>query len=153
MGATVLSTVDCDADAAEEVSDPASGVPHGSPSGFPGSRPERPQLRSLPTGRAADRARRSVVAPLRLTRFARLTVTMTTLAVVIALGVGLSSQLASATTSTRPVTVDQGQTLSQIALHERPDLSVHEGVLALQLANGLSTEQIHAGQRLVVPAP
>lgn len=145
MGATVLSIV--------HTSAAASAAPSGTPLASPGSLPGRPRLRSVPTGCAAGRPRGPGLAPLRLTRFARLTVTVTTLAVVIALGVGLTSQLASSTPSTRAVVIEQGQTLSQVALHERPDLPVHDGVVAIQLTNGLSTEQVHAGQRLMVPAP
>lgn len=150
MGATVLTIVDTD-----ETTDtsPLGAPPR--PHGASWASPERLHLRSVPTGVAVARSRRPALAPVRLTRFARLTITVSTLALLIALGVGLSGQLAAATTTTSKgaVTVEQGQTLSQIALRERPDLRVDEAVVALQIANGLSTDQVHAGQRLTVPAP
>ena len=52
----------------------------------------------------------------------------------------------------RVVTVQAGQTLSELAVALLPELSIAEGVAQLQLANGLSTPAIHAGQRLVVPS-
>ena len=79
--------------------------------------------------------------------------TVATLAVVIALGIGLTSQLASAAVPGRLLTVESGQTLSQIAARELPGVSVREGVVSLQLANALSTDQVHAGQQLLVPLP
>jgi hypothetical protein len=49
------------------------------------------------------------------------------------------------------VTVRAGQTLSEVAAAELPDLSISQGVLAIQLANRLSTAQVSAGQELVIP--
>lgn len=53
----------------------------------------------------------------------------------------------------RVVTVTAGQTLSEIALAELPDLPIREGVARIQLANNLNTDQVRAGQRLRIPAP
>ena len=50
------------------------------------------------------------------------------------------------------VTVQAGQTLSAIAAHELPEMPVREGVARLQLANGLSSSEVHAGQVLQIPA-
>ena len=50
------------------------------------------------------------------------------------------------------VTVEAGQTLSSIAARELPDMPVREGVARLQLANGLSSSDVHAGQVLQIPA-
>jgi hypothetical protein len=47
--------------------------------------------------------------------------------------------------------VSRGQTLSQIAAQQLPDLPLRDGVAALQLANGLNASDIHAGQVLTVP--
>ncbi|MDN5765382.1 MAG: LysM peptidoglycan-binding domain-containing protein [Humibacillus sp.] len=143
MGATVLTFTDAAV--------PTSGAPLGSPGTHPSGHPARPQLRLVPAGRQAAETARSERPRLRLTRFGRLTVTVATLAVVIALGVGLVGQLASTGFEGRPVTVESGQTLSEIAARELPDVPVREGVVSLQLANGLSTDQVHAGQRLLVP--
>ena len=51
----------------------------------------------------------------------------------------------------RTVTVDAGQTLSEVALAELPEMSISEGILAIQLANEMSTAQVSAGQELVIP--
>ena len=72
-------------------------------------------------------------------------------AIISALAVGVAGQLASASGQPRVVTVQSGQTLSGIADRELPDLSVAEGVVELQIANALSTTQIHTGQQLVIP--
>ena len=114
---------------------------------------QRPQLVLVPTGRDVVRAARAAQPPLRLTRFGRLVVTLLVTAVLVALGLGLAGQLASAAVAPRSITVQTGQTLSGIAARELPDLPVSEGVVELQLANSLSSSMIHAGQRLVVPVP
>ena len=49
------------------------------------------------------------------------------------------------------VTVAPGQTLSEVALAELPELSISQGILAIQIANQLSTAQVSAGQQLVIP--
>ncbi|WP_345508499.1 LysM peptidoglycan-binding domain-containing protein [Terrabacter aeriphilus] len=119
----------------------------------------RPRLVSVPTGREAGRAARAARAardarvPMRLTRFGRLVVSLLVASVVALLAVGLAGQLASATGEPRTLTVQPGQTLSGIAARELPGLSRADGVLELQLANGLSSSQVHAGQQLVVPGP
>ncbi|MEW1955243.1 LysM peptidoglycan-binding domain-containing protein [Terrabacter sp. NPDC080008] len=104
-------------------------------------------------GRAADAERVCGAAPtMRLTRFGRLVRTVLVAGVIAVLGVGLAGQLASASGDARTITVHAGQTLSGIAVRELPELSVTDGVVELQVANGLSTSQIHAGQQLVIPA-
>lgn len=115
----------------------------------------RPRLVLVPTGADATRearAARAAQPPLRLTRFGRLVVSLLVAAVVSVLGVGLAGQLASASGEPRTVTVQSGQTLSGVAARELPELTTAEGVVELQLANGLSTTAIHAGQQLVIPA-
>ena len=49
------------------------------------------------------------------------------------------------------VTVAPGQTLSEVALAELPEMSISEGILAIQMANKMSTAQVSAGQELVIP--
>ncbi len=114
----------------------------------------RPRLVLVPTGPEVARAARTARAtqpPMRLTRFGRLVVALLVAAVVSVLGVGLAGQLASATGEPRTVTVRSGQTLSGIAARELPELTTSEGVVELQIANGLSTTAIHSGQQLVIP--
>ena len=117
----------------------------------------RPHLVLVPTGRDAVPAARAARAagaaqpPLRLTRFGRLVVAVLVAAVVSLLAVGLAGQLASASSESRTVTVGAGQTLSGIAARELPQLSVADGVVELQVANSLSSDEIHVGQQLVIP--
>ena len=59
-------------------------------------------------------------------------------------GAGAAEQLPT-------VTVAPGQTLSEVALAELPEMSISEGVLAIQMANKMSTAQVSAGQELVIP--
>lgn len=50
------------------------------------------------------------------------------------------------------VTVERGQTLSQLVAVHLPQVSISEGVVQLRLANGLNSSNVEAGQRLVIPA-
>jgi LysM repeat protein len=49
-------------------------------------------------------------------------------------------------------TVSQGQTLSEVAAVQLPTLPVRDAVAHIQLANSLSSSQVHAGQILLIPA-
>jgi hypothetical protein len=49
-------------------------------------------------------------------------------------------------------TVLSGQTLSEVAATQLPSLSTRNAVALIQLANGLSSSQVHAGQSLLIPA-
>jgi len=48
--------------------------------------------------------------------------------------------------------VSAGQTLSDVAAAQLPSLPVNEAVARIQLANGLNSSQVHAGQSLLIPA-
>ena len=116
----------------------------------------RAHLVLVPTGPDAVRAARAARAtqpPLRLTRLGRLVIALVIATAIAMLGVGLAGQLATASSAPRAVTVSSGDTLSEIAARELPGLPIAEGVIELQLANGLSTAQISAGQALVIPTP
>jgi LysM repeat protein len=130
-----------------------SAIAHHAPSLQQGDR--RAHLVLLPTGRDAVREARAVrpQPPLRLTRFGRLVVGLLIATAFAVLGVGLAGQLASASSAPRPVTVVSGDTLSEIAARELPGLPIADAVIEIQLANGLSSSQIHAGQTLLVPMP
>lgn len=52
---------------------------------------------------------------------------------------------------THSVTVRAGQTLSEIAAAELPDVPVREAVVLLQQANALSGSTVSAGSSLVIP--
>lgn len=116
-------------------------------------RPSRPRLVLVPTGDAVP-ARSA--APVRLTRAGRLAITLAvTVAVTTALLVALAGT-GFGGSSVGPVvdhatTVQQGQTLSEIAAQQLPQLPVSQGVAQIQLANELSTPHVHAGQTLVIP--
>lgn len=73
-------------------------------------------------------------------------VTVVTLAVVLASAVDAAGpQIDHATT------VSAGQTLSEVAAVQLPSLPVNDAVARIQLANGLNTFQVHAGQSLLIP--
>jgi hypothetical protein len=111
--------------------------------------PSRPRLRLVPTGADVEADAGSV----RLSRRGRLVRTAGAIALVGALGWGVASAVAAgAAAPVHTVTVEAGQTLSSVAARELPEMPVREGVARLQLANGLSSSDVHAGQVLQIPA-
>lgn len=93
----------------------------------------------------------------RLTRRGRLVITMMATAALLALAVTLVVALATAVYAAVPqidhsTTVSAGQTLSEVAVTQMPGLTVNDAVARIQLANGMNTLQVHAGQRLLIPA-
>ena len=107
--------------------------------------PRRPHLVVLPGGRQA-----AATGGMSLTRRGRLALLALVVALAAVLGmVGLRG--AGAAEPPRTVTVEAGQTLSEVAATELPSLSISEGILAIQLANAMSTAQVSAGQELVIP--
>lgn len=115
--------------------------------GYAGSSaPRRPHLVVLPGGGQGAAG----VGGVRITRRGRLALVVLVVALAAVLGmVGLRG--AGAAEPLRTVTVGAGQTLSEVAAVELPGLSVSQGILAIQLANSLSTAQVSAGQELVIP--
>ena len=111
-------------------------------------RPARPQLVSLPTGKAV---RQAPATPLRITRAGRLALTLTVVVAAVALAVALFSGGASATVIDHSTTVRPGQTLSEIATQQLPQLSTAEAVAQIQVANDLTGSDVHAGQTLLIP--
>jgi len=108
--------------------------------------PRRPHLVVLPGGAG----RPAEAGAVRVTRRGRLA--LLGLAVAIAAVVGLMGMRGAGAAEQLPtVTVAPGQTLSEVALAELPEMSISEGVLAIQMANKMSTAQVSAGQRLVIP--
>jgi len=90
--------------------------------------------------------------PLRLTPFARLLLCLTVAGVTALLLLRPSpSPESTATRVDHKVTVSAGESLSEIALAELPRLSGDEGVAQIQLANRMSSSDVHAGQRLDIP--
>ena len=109
--------------------------------------PSRPALHLVPTCRdeVAGRTR------LRISRFGRLVVTTGAVLVATILAVTLLGIGAAGASIDHRVSVRAGQTLSEVATAELPRLPVAEGVAQIQLANDLSTSQVHAGQELAIP--
>lgn len=125
--------------------------PHlGSGAGFPGPTPT-PRLVLVPTGAAAVRALRQSRPSMRLTRFGGLVVL---LLLALALGgivAAVTSSVSSGLPEARAITVEAGETLSQIATRELPGVPLADGLVELQLLNELPTSQLHAGQTLRIP--
>lgn len=113
----------------------------------------RPKLVLVPTGADAVGLLRSGPRPaLRLTGRGRLVVAFLVALVLGAAAVIAGGAFASATGDARTVTVHAGQTLSEIAASVLPELAIGDAVVELQVANSLSTDQVHAGQTLRIPA-
>ena len=115
---------------------------------FPASRPtpaSRPRLVLVPQPAAEP--------TYRLTRRGRLVVALLVALAVSLLALAFAGQLASAAGPARSVTVESGQTLSEIAARELPQLPITDGIVELQQANNLSTSHVHAGQTLLIPDP
>ena len=103
-------------------------------------------LVSMPTGDAV------VARPTprtRLTRRGRRAISTSVLAV--ASIAGATFAFAGPAAAPQEITVEPGQTLSQIASSELGGVPTAEAVAQLQIANGLSTNHIPAGQTLTIP--
>ena len=110
------------------------------------SRPVRPQLRLVGPGE------RAFVPDTRLTRRGRLLITLVVSAAAMALAVGIATSVSAAAPQIdHATTVFAGQTLSEVAATQLPGLAIDEAVAQIQLANGLNTLQVHAGQSLLIP--
>ncbi len=125
-----------------------SALTWGTDTGYAESpRGKRPHLVVLPGGRVE----RGTSGGLRVTRRGRVVLVAMVLALATFLGFS-GLRAAGATESPRLVTVEAGQTLSEIAAAQLPDHSISAGIVAIQVANGLSTAQVNVGQKLVIPA-
>ena len=113
------------------------------------TRPTRPQLVSVPTGE--DVVIRPA-APVHLTRAGRLAITLTVLVAAVVLATTLLSGGASATVVDHATTVQSGQTLSEVAATQLPQLPLADAVARIPVANDLAGSDVHAGQTLLIPA-
>lgn len=87
-----------------------------------------------------------------LTRRGRLVVASLLSLLVALVAVLVLAGASAADTAPRAVTVQPGETLSEIAVRELPDLAMRAGVIELVAANHLQSDQVTAGQVLTVPA-
>ena len=111
------------------------------------SRTARPQLRLVGPGE------RTFVPATSLTRRGRLLITVMVSAAALTLVLVLAtSGSAAAPQIDHATTVGAGQTLSEVAAAQLPSLPINEAVARIQLANGLNTSQVQAGQSLLIPA-
>ena len=114
------------------------------------SRTVRPPLRLVLPG---ERGVAPVRVATRINRRGRLLVTLTVLAAATTLGLTVAtSVMASGPEIDHATTVSAGQTLSEVAAAQLPGLPISEGVARIQLANGLNTSQVRAGQSLLIPS-
>ncbi len=102
-----------------------------------------------PSGSASSSRQR-----VRLTRRGRLTLTLTGTGVVAALVATMSGLVpAFGDAAVREVVVRPGQTLSQIAATELPDLPLDRAIVQIQVANQINTLKVDAGQTLQITGP
>jgi hypothetical protein len=89
----------------------------------------------------------------RLTRRGRLVITLVAAAAVVTVAVlPVTSVDAAAPEIDHATTVSAGQTLSEVAAAQLPRLPIPDAVARIQLANGLNTLEVHAGQSILIPA-
>ena len=87
---------------------------------------------------------------LRITRRGRLALTLAvTLAVVATLM--LATVTTGSASASSEVVVRPGQTLSEIAATQLPELPLDRAIVAVQRENQMNTLQVQAGQTLVIP--
>lgn len=124
------------------------------PATTPATSPAAPSAQSAPSVPSARSARSAAGSTLRLTQRGRLVRTLLLFAaasllvsLAIARIVTPSPLVADHATTVRP-----GQTLSEIARAELPDMRVADAVARLRELNGLAGTTIVAGQSLLIPA-
>ncbi|MCK0114157.1 LysM peptidoglycan-binding domain-containing protein [Ornithinimicrobium sp. F0845] len=88
-----------------------------------------------------------------LTRRGRLAVTLTVATVLVLAVVAALGMLPATASAGHTVTVQPGDTLSQIAVSELPELPMDRAIVQIQLANDLNTLHIQAGMELAIPQP
>jgi hypothetical protein len=133
------------------------------PESVPPSGPDpRPSLRLVVSNGALSRDERvgraggslaDGLPAIRLTRRGRLVITLMAMVAAAILAMVVASTVDAAPPQIDHVTVvSAGLTLSEIAATQLPTLPINDAVARIQLANGLNTFQVHAGQSLLIPA-
>lgn len=119
--------------------------------------PRRNHLRAVRPGeRAADRSgpvtrdrcRRSRLV---LTRRGRLAVTLSVVTLVALAAVATLGMFPAGAADGQTVVVQPGQTLSHLAVTHLPELPMSQGIVQIQLANGMNSLDVQAGTELVIP--
>ncbi len=123
------------------------------------TRPGRSHLRLVPCEPTASVCRPDAVAGQPALRGARRRVARARRTAALVVGVlaivvvvGAFGAARAGASAPRVVVVQAGQTLSEIAVRELPDLPMGTAVAEIQIANKLNTSHVHAGQQLVIPA-
>src|SRR5699024_1224127 len=130
-------------------------------------RPRRRHLRVVGPGETAPRivvpgetapgAAGTVAPPRRrgivLTRRGRLAVTLTVASALVLAAVVVVGLLPVAAGGGATIVVQPGQTLSEIATTQLPQLPVDRAIVEIQLANELNSLHIPAGAELQIPRP
>ena len=112
-----------------------------------------PSSAALPRLRLVGPGERASVPATSLTRRGRLLITLLVSAAVLTVVLMLAtSGGVAAPQIDHATTVFAGQTLSEVAAAQLPSLPITEAVARIQLANGLNTSQVQAGQSLLIPA-
>lgn len=131
----------------------AVAVLDGTTNGYAAPRPvpvrsPQPRLVLVPTGEAV----REIPQPaLRLTRAGRMVLSSAVVLVALVVAFIALTGGAAASAPAQTVTVEQGQTLSEIAAEHLGGMSIATGVAELQAANDLPSAQVQAGQTIVIP--
>ncbi len=110
--------------------------------------PTRGHLRLVPTLETKVEAGRST--RLRITRRGRLAATLSVVVALAAVTV-ITLALVLPASATSEVVVQPGQTLSEIAATQLPNLPLDRAIVQVQLANGMNTVHVQAGQTLQIP--
>lgn len=107
-----------------------------------------------PQERRAARPARPEAGRLRITRRGRLAVTgAVTLLLALVVATLAAAALSAGATPTESYLVQPGETLSQIAAVELPELPLDRAMTQIQLTNEMGSLHVQAGQRLEIPRP
>ncbi|QDO88074.1 hypothetical protein FNH13_06705 [Ornithinimicrobium ciconiae] len=86
-----------------------------------------------------------------LTRRGRLAITMTVATALVLAVIAAFGMFPATAASGHTITVQPGQTLSQIAVTELPELPMDRAIVQIQVANDMNTRQVQAGMDLEIP--
>lgn len=111
----------------------------------------RDHLRVVRPGETAPAVQPADEGRLTITRRGRLTVTLAATTLVALTVLAAAGLLPAAADGGETVVVQPGQTLSQIAVTELPELPLDRAIVQLQLANNLNSLDIQAGATLEIP--